>query len=135
MISVVCAIIEDSAGKVLACKRPQGKHLAGRWEFPGGKVEAHETPESALKREIAEELGVEICCDAPLSPVEWHDTDTPIRLIPFRCRIVRGQAQPLEHAEIRWCSLEACEGLAWADADLPILEELRLIRSLSTKAL
>jgi 8-oxo-dGTP diphosphatase len=90
MIEVVCAVIEDKEKGILACQRPAGKHLAGLWEFPGGKVEEKESPALALIREIREELEVEISVLSELEPVEWqypHDwgTDNIYHLLMNNC--------------------------------------------------
>jgi len=121
---VVCGVIGDEAGRVLACRRPVGGHLAGLWEFPGGKVEAGETPAAALVRELREELGIEVAVGAALAPVTWDYGRAPFRLLPFHCRILRGEPTPLEHAELRWCGLTEALGLVWAAADVPILADL-----------
>jgi 8-oxo-dGTP diphosphatase len=123
MIEVVCGLIEDNEGRVLACLRPEGKHLGGKWEFPGGKIDPGETPEAALIRELQEELGVDIRIEASLSPVEWDYSGRAIRLIPFRCMIISGTPTPLEHADIRWIEAAHLGELDWAEADGPILAE------------
>ncbi len=124
MIDVVCGVIENDNGHFLACLRPQGKHLGGLWEFPGGKVEPGESAESALVRELREELAVEIAVGIPLGPVIWTYGERTIRLLPFRCRIIAGVLEALEHEALAWCSLENFNDLRWADADVPILREI-----------
>jgi 8-oxo-dGTP diphosphatase len=126
MIDVVCAVIEHPAdGRFLACLRPQGKHLAGLWEFPGGKVDPGESPEGALVREIREELGVEATVGRALEPVIWSYERGTIRLLPFLCSISGGPPQAIEHEQLLWCAREEFDSLAWAEADLPVLEQLR----------
>lgn len=122
-LPVVAGLIEDEAGRLLACLRPQDKHLGGKWEFPGGKIEAGETPEHALIRELREELGVEVTTGATLTPVGHDYGRGPIRLIPIRCRITSGLPHPHEHDEIRWCDSAELARLDFAAADLPILAE------------
>ena len=124
MIDVVCGVIANDAGQFLACLRPVGKHLGGLWEFPGGKVDPGESPESALVRELLEELAVQVEVGAALSPVIWTYGDRTIRLLPFRCRIISGELQAVEHEQIRWCRAENFEDLTWAAADIPILQEI-----------
>jgi 8-oxo-dGTP diphosphatase len=124
MIDVVCGVIENAAGGFLACLRPQGKHLGGLWEFPGGKVEGAESPEAALVRELMEELGVLVEVDRPLAPVVWKYDRATIRLLPFHCVIVGGQLAAHEHEELLWCAPEEFSKLHWAAADLPILAEI-----------
>lgn len=125
MIDVVCGVIEDGEGKYLACLRPQGKHLGGLWEFPGGKVDPGESPETALVRELSEELGVEVVVGRALVPVEWTYDRGRIRLLPFICHLLKGHPQALEHEDLIWCAPNEFGSLAWADADLPILEQIR----------
>jgi len=122
-INVVCGILVDESGRVLACLRPPGKHLADKWEFPGGKVEPGESPEAALIRELREELEVDVEILRPLTPVIWDYGRGPIRLIPFVCRITNGEPKALDHAELRWVTAGSLHGLDWAAADGPILEE------------
>lgn len=122
MIEVVCAVIERD-GRVLACKRRAAGELAGKWEFPGGKVEAGEVAWAALRREIREELGVWVENAGGMRAVVWDYGRGPMRLIPFRCLLARGEPQALEHEEIRWCDAAAVAALDWAAADVPILEE------------
>jgi len=125
MIDVVCGVIADGQGRYLACLRPQGKHLGGLWEFPGGKVDPGESPEAALGRELREELAIEVAVGNPLEPVQWTYDRGNIRLIPFYCSILRGEPQAIEHERIRWCAPEEFDSLEWAGADLPILKEIR----------
>jgi 8-oxo-dGTP diphosphatase len=125
MIDVVCGVIRDADGRYLACLRPQGKHLGGLWEFPGGKVETGEVPEIALARELLEELGVDVAVGAALDPVPWSYERGKIRLLPFFCTITSGKLQAIEHEELLWCAPSEFGQLAWADADLPILEQIR----------
>jgi 8-oxo-dGTP diphosphatase len=121
-VDVVCAIIANE-GLVLACQRPSGKHLAGLWEFPGGKVEPDESKESALLREIHEELHIHLTILAALTPVEWRDHHTHIILHPYHCQLSTGLPHPAEHAQIRWCSPSELAALDWAEADIPICRE------------
>jgi 8-oxo-dGTP diphosphatase len=119
-MQVVCAMIVRDDGKVLVCRRGEGRKLAGLWEFPGGKIEAGERAEDALVREIREELGVEISVGEARPVVDWDYGGMQLRLLPFLCRIVRGEPQALEHAELRWCGGAECSALDWAPADVPV---------------
>ncbi len=122
-IDVVAGLIEDGHGRLLACRRPPGKHLAGKWEFPGGKIEPGETPAAALVRELREELGITIDPLHALTPVTHDYGRAAIRLIPLVCRIVEGLPHPHEHDRIEWCDAAALAALDLAEADLPILAE------------
>jgi 8-oxo-dGTP diphosphatase len=124
---VVAAVIEDAAGRMLVAQRPAHKHLALKWEFPGGKVEPGESPESALARELREELGVEIEILRTL-PRFTHDySDVIIAMVPFVCRLAPASAapHPHEHVALRWVSREELITLDLAAADLPIVAALR----------
>lgn len=123
MIDVAAGLILDKSGRLLACRRPEGKHLEGKWEFPGGKVEPGESPATALIRELEEELAIRVETGKALTPVVWDYGRGPIKLHPFVCRIVSGDPHPHEHSEIRWCGREELQALEWAEADVPILAE------------
>ncbi len=129
MIEVVCGLITDSEGRVLCCRRPNHKHLGGKWELPGGKCEAGETPATALARELREELGIEISISDELTPVVWDYGRGPLRLCPFLCRITAGNPVPHEHTDIRWLAKDELAVLDWANADVPVLDEWRAKRS------
>jgi 8-oxo-dGTP diphosphatase len=130
MIDVVCGIITDATHRVLACLRPPGKHLADKWEFPGGKVEPGETPETALIRELLEELEVNVEILRALTPVIWDYGRGRIRLVPFVCRINNGEPKALDHAEVRWLKASSLQELDWAEADEPILAEWLAIQTI-----
>lgn len=122
MIRVVCAIIEQNS-RFLAAHRSHHQSQGLLWEFPGGKIEPGEQPEDALIREINEELGCCIKTGASLTPVIFEYPGKPIELIPFICCIVEGIPVPHEHAEIRWIDIVQAKTLAWAPADVPIVNE------------
>ena len=102
LVSAVALI--DADGRVLISKRPEGKTMAGLWEFPGGKVEEKETPEGALIRELKEELGLDIAesCLAALSFASHAYTDFHLLMPLFVCRVWKGVPEPKEGQEIRW---------------------------------
>jgi 8-oxo-dGTP diphosphatase len=126
-IPVVAAIIEDDSGRVLLAQRPARKHLALKWEFPGGKVDTGETPEAALVREIREELACAIVIVRPL-PRFTHDYGTvTIAMIPFVCRLASDSAKPhpQEHAAIRWVTRDQLGDFDLAPADWPVVADYR----------
>ncbi len=120
-VPVVCAVIERD-GRVLLARRPAHKRPALKWEFPGGKVDAGETAEAALRREIREELGCAIAIAGALPRVVHADGHVTIELIPFVCRLEPGSAEPaaLEHREIRWVAPAALARHDLAPADRPV---------------
>lgn len=109
-------------GRVLAARRTRPSSAAGRWELPGGKVEAGESPESALVREIAEELGCAIEVE------EWLDGESAISatlvLRVARVGLVDGEPVPHEHDRLRWLAADELEEVDWLDSDRPFLLEL-----------
>ena len=125
-LPVVCAVIEDAAGRVLVAQRPAHKHLALKWEFPGGKVEPGEQPEAALLREIREELGCALVLTRAL-PRFIHDYGpVTIAMIPFVARLAPGSAapHPHEHIALRWVAPADLSALDLAAADLPVVAAL-----------
>lgn len=127
-LEVVCAVIIDAEARVLICQRAEGKAQAGFWEFPGGKVEADETPEAALQRELLEELGCHCEVHEEWSTVRHDYPDFRIRLRPFRCSLSQGSPEPrvLEHAAMRWVKPEDLCHHELAAADRPVAEEVKL---------
>jgi 8-oxo-dGTP diphosphatase len=125
-IDVTCGLIERD-GLLLVAQRPPGKALAGKWEFPGGKVEPGEAPAACLARELREELGVEVRVGAalPASVHRYSPTVRAIRLLPFRCAIVAGEPHAHEHSALRWCTIDEIAALDLATADLPVLASYR----------
>lgn len=123
--AVVCAIIV-SGDLILLARRPEGKRLAGLWEFPGGKVEGGETPQEAMHRELKEELECRVIVTRPLTPVvhayEWGT----IELHPFICQLAAGSPppHPHEHSELAWAKVEDLHSYELAPADLPVVEQL-----------
>ncbi len=126
VLVVACALV-DGDGRVLLCQRPQGKSLAGLWEFPGGKVEAGETPEAALIRELKEELDIDVkaACLAPFVFAS-HPYDGFHLLMPlFLCRRWEGFVRAVEHASLAWVRPERFGDYPMPPADQPLVAYLR----------
>ncbi|HET8899176.1 MAG TPA: (deoxy)nucleoside triphosphate pyrophosphohydrolase [Rhodanobacteraceae bacterium] len=121
-LDVAAAVMHDGAGRILLAERPAGKHLAGMWEFPGGKLEAGETVEAALARELAEELGINAQRFAPLLVLPWQYDDTALCLHALRVLDWRGEARPLEGQRLRWGLPQRVDPRELAPADRVILE-------------
>lgn len=125
-ILVSAVALFDADGRVLLTQRPEGKHMAGLWEFPGGKVEPGELPEAALTREIREELGVEICerCAAPLTFVSHQYENFHLLMMLYVCRKWEGIPQPLEGQALTWKFPREMTGMPMPPADLPLVAAL-----------
>jgi 8-oxo-dGTP diphosphatase len=126
VLVVACALV-DTDGRVLICKRPEGKALAGLWEFPGGKVEPGEGPEAALIREMDEELGITITASC-LAPFVFasHSYEGFHLLMPlYLCRRWEGVVVAKEHAALAWVKPNALSTYAMPPADAPLVAYLR----------
>jgi 8-oxo-dGTP diphosphatase len=126
LLVAACALV-DADGRVLMCQRPEGKQLAGLWEFPGGKLEPGETPEACLIRELKEELDIEVAT-ACLAPFVFasHSYETFHLLMPlYLCRRWEGMVRPLEHPQIRWVRPAQMGELPMPPADAPLVAYLR----------
>jgi 8-oxo-dGTP diphosphatase len=121
---VIVAAVIVTDGRVLACERSAPPEVAGRWEFPGGKVEPGETDEAALARECAEELGVRVAVGARVGP------DVPLAhgravLRVFAVALLNGDIpRNLEHTAMRWLAVDELDNVPWLPADKPIVAEL-----------
>lgn len=125
LLVVACALV-DADRRVLIAQRPEGKSMAGLWEFPGGKVEAGETPEAALIRELAEELEIETkeACLAPLSFAS-HSYESVHLLMPlYVCRKWQGTPQTREHKALKWVRPQALRDYPMPPADEPLIAAL-----------
>lgn len=121
---VGAAVVRD--GRVLAARRTTPPEAAGRWEFPGGKVEPGEAPGDALVREVREELGCTVAVE------EWLDDEVPIGerhlLRVALARLVEGEPVPVEHDRVRWLAHDELEDVDWLEPDRPFLSLLRQAR-------
>lgn len=123
---VTAAALIDRNGRILVQKRPEGKPMAGLWEFPGGKVETGETPEAALIRELNEELGISVK-EADIEPVGFASEpleDQHLILLLYKCRKWTGHVQSPESLDLQWLSVEAIQDLPMPPADGPLVQML-----------
>ena len=125
VLVVACALV-DSDGRILIAQRPEGKTLAGLWEFPGGKVEPGETPEATLVRELREELGIETrsACLAPLTFASHAYDDWHILMPLYVCRRWEGIPQPREGQALKWVRAKELRQYPMPPADLPLIAPL-----------
>jgi 8-oxo-dGTP diphosphatase len=123
MLLVAAAALIDADGRVLICQRPEGKQLAGLWEFPGGKVEPGERPEQALVRELAEELGIEteIACIAPATFASAELGERHLLLLLYICRKWRGEPRPLDVSALKWIRPNQMFALDMPPDDTPLI--------------
>lgn len=120
-VHVACALIERD-GLVLAAQRSAAMNLPLKWEFPGGKLEAGESAEACLRRELVEEMGITIAVGRPL-PQHIHSYDSfAVTLYPFLATILSGTITLHEHAAIVWLPPDKLHTLDWLEADRPVLE-------------
>lgn len=127
VVLVAAAALIDVDGRVLLAQRPEGKAFAGLWEFPGGKLEANETPEAALIRELEEELGIETrsSCLTPLAFAS-HSYDNAHLLMPlYACRVWQNDPIPKEGQKLAWVRRENLNDYEMPAADYPLLPFLR----------
>ena len=120
---VVGGLLFDPEGRILACRRPQGDAWAGWWEFPGGKIEAGEKPDSALIRELTEEIGVSTQPKFMVEEISHEYDDRSVNLQIWDCGVIEPASIRLtEHDEARWLSADELLDVKWLPADLPIIE-------------
>ncbi len=123
-IEVVAAIIHDAEGRIFATQRGYGE-WKDWWEFPGGKMEAGETPEEALKREIREELSTEISVDEFLCTVEYDYPAFHLTMHCYLCSLLTEALHLNEHEAARWLAKEELESVEWLPADWQIIGLLK----------
>ena len=123
-IEVVAAIIHDAEGRIFATQRGYGEFKDG-WEFPGGKMEAGETPEEALRREIWEELETRIEVERLVETVEWDYPQFHLTMHCFLCHVESGRLELKEHEAARWLTKDKLNEVDWLPADLQIIDKLK----------
>jgi 8-oxo-dGTP diphosphatase len=127
LLLVAAAALVDVDGRVLIAQRPEGKHLAGLWEFPGGKVAEGETPEQALIRELKEELSIDVteACLAPLTFASHPYDDFHLLMPVFVCRRWEGTVMPREGQALKWVTPARLREYPMPPADAPLIPMLR----------
>lgn len=121
---VVAAALYDATGRVLIAERPPGKHMAGRWEFPGGKVNPGEPEADALARELREELGVEVLRSHPFMRLSHSYSDREVELSMWIVEAFRGEPQGLDGQRLKWVPIERLSEEDILEADQPFIEAL-----------
>ena len=121
---VVAAALYDARGRVLIAERPPGKHMAGRWEFPGGKVAPEESERAALERELAEELGIAVHAARPLMRLRHAYDDRTVELSLWIVERFAGVPQPLDRQRLRWVLPGELRAADMLEADRPFIEAL-----------
>jgi 8-oxo-dGTP diphosphatase len=123
-LDVAAGVLHDAAGRVLIAQRPEGKHAAGFWEFPGGKLAAGESPVAGLVRELAEELGVVVQAAEPLLEVSHDYPDRRVVLHVFRVTSWSGEPAGLEGQPLRWVAVDELGAARILPADQPVIAAL-----------
>ena len=126
-IEVVAAIIHDEKGRIFATQRGYGDYKDW-WEFPGGKMEAKETPEEALKREIWEELETRIVVERLVETVEWDYPQFHLTMHCYFCHVESGHLELKEHEAAKWLHKEVLESVNWLPADWEVVKRLKADR-------
>lgn len=125
MVHVLAGALFDAEQRVLIAQRPPGKHMAGGWEFPGGKLEPGETRLAALARELREELGVEVHAAEPVISYEYQYPHRVVLLDLWRVTKFSGTPQSLEGQPLRWVKVEELRAVGLLEADWPMIDALR----------
>jgi 8-oxo-dGTP diphosphatase len=124
-IKVVGAVIENEEGEILCAQRPEGKNLALKWEFPGGKIEVGESPTAALKRELQEEMALDIEILDEITTTTYEYDFGIVELTTYFSKIKAGNIQLLEHEEMKWMKADDIDQLDWAPADIPAIKIIK----------
>jgi len=125
VVEVTAALVQDEAGRYLITQRRRGSHLEGLWEFPGGKREAGESHQTALARELTEELSATFSVGEQVETVRWEYPDRVVVLHFYRCRHVSGTIAPCEGQAMAWVAPERLDAFEFPPADRELIRRLR----------
>ncbi len=123
-VHVAVGVIQNSQGQICVAKRPEGKHLSGLWEFPGGKVETGETTFAALKRELFEELSIDIGASESLIKVDFEYPEKKVLLDVHLVTHFSGEAEGSEGQEVCWVGKDALNSMQFPEANEPIIRAI-----------
>ena len=126
LVEVVAALVQDEKGRYLITQRRKGSHLAGLWEFPGGKREAAESLEEALRRELAEELSARFAVGQRVETVRWEYPERTIVIHFYRCRLESGTIEPREDQAMAWVAPDRLSDFDFPPADRDLIARLRV---------
>ena len=126
LVEVVAGLIQDEKGRFLVTRRRAGSHLAGFWEFPGGKRESGESLEDALRRELAEELSARFEVGERVETVQWEYPERTIVIHFYRCRLESGTIEPRENQAMAWVAPERLSDFDFPPADRDLIARLRV---------
>lgn len=127
IIPVLAGIVSDNAGRILITRRKKSLKNGGMWEFPGGKLHANESPEDCLKRELEEELSIQIVIGPLFMLVNHQYPELNILLISYLCKFAGGQIQLVDHDLIKWENLENLHKYNFSGADEKIITKLQKV--------
>ena len=125
MFEVAAAIIFNKQGQILIARRKEGKSLGGMWEFPGGKLEAGESPQACIARELREEMNIAIAPGEIYGIYDYADQTMPLRLIACKAVYTSGEIRLTDHDEYRWVSREELGRFRFAPADVKFVQMLQ----------
>ena len=125
VILVVAAALYGRDGRILIAQRPPGKHMAGRWEFPGGKVDAGESEAAALARELREELGIEVEINGLFDTVVYAYPEQTVSLKFFRCTWQKNEPRPLAVHDFAWVGRDQLSTYTFPAADSQLIQKLQ----------
>jgi len=125
VVEVVAALIQDDQGRYLITRRRGGSHLAGMWEFPGGKREPGESLEAAMRRELTEELSASFSVGERVETVTWEYPERTVVIHFYRCRRESGTLEPRESQAMEWVAPERLKELEFPPADRELISRLR----------